>query len=78
MTTLNLNVMATVTLTKTGASVYNKWDREAVHPGWKPKNLKCGDALTVPLWQLFATFGNCMYMSATEMPFLDNLIEVAK
>lgn len=78
MIKLNLNDDARVTLTKTGANIYNKWDRDTAYPGWKPKNLKAGDVLKEPLWQLFQTFGSCMYMGAPEMPFLNNLIEVTK
>jgi len=34
------------------------------------------DLLEVQLWELFNIFGHCFFKSATEMPFVDNEIEL--
>lgn len=71
---MNINDRFTAVLTKTGASIYNTWDAEFKYPGWTPKNLKEGDTLTCPLWQLFQIFGPWIHMGMIEVPFEDNKI----
>ena len=70
MAEINMNQMATVTLTRKGAELYNYIKKPA-------KKVYGGFVLKTELWCLFEIFGQHMYNGCI-IPFKDNKITLEK
>lgn len=69
---INTNAQVTVTLTRTGALIYE------AHMGQFPSHVRerklAGDTLTTQLWGLMQVFGDGIHMGMGEVPFVDNVV----
>ena len=72
---INMNDSVRVTLTATGAQVYNKYLSQFTFSGRREPNTTEGYVLKTPLWDLMHIFGNSIYMGCN-VPFEFNVLEL--
>lgn len=71
----NLNDTATVTLTDTGARIYNAYQDQFLSLG--EPHVREGDKLKIQFWNLLQIFGGkSIYLGMPTLPFVDNVIEL--
>jgi hypothetical protein len=73
MTELNVNDRVRVRLTPSGLHRLNIY-----YAAFKQKPRLDGEFYESSLWELMAIFGQLLHMGMTEIPFVDNRIEVLK
>ena len=72
---INVNTMATVTLTADGCKVYNNYQIHHLPQHLRPVLQYAGDPITTELWNLMQIFGSELYNGGKQL-FKLNEIEV--
>lgn len=72
---LNVNVSVEVSLTPIGVEALKR-DREGIPNVEWDFDVKKGNRISWPLWELMRVFGPLMVMGASQVPFVDNAIEI--
>ena len=73
---INLNQAVSVTLTATGATQYNAWNKQFQSYSFEVAPVPTGHVLRGQLWHLFQVFGHYLYLGMGEVPFVGCNIEI--
>lgn len=73
---MNMNSMIKVTLTNDGKRHLALHEQIYTKPPVSPLTADSDGTLRLPLWQVMQIFGAHMHQSRSDLPFIDNQIEV--
>jgi hypothetical protein len=71
---VNANEAVSVTLTMTGAAIYNDWMGQFPHN--IRERVQPGQTIKLPLWSLMQIFGPSIHMGMHQVPFVDNVMDL--
>lgn len=76
---LNLNSEVTVTLTKYGAKIYNKYYKKfyTSSPSFECDAVEEGFVYKTELWHLMQIYGEWLYNGNPDIPFKENKLEIS-
>lgn len=75
----NLNAPVTATLTAIGARIINEYFSTSHIPiKHLPPVRIAGDVINMPLWTVMKIFGEKIHNGMTEVPFVDNEVDIGE